>query len=53
MPAVGHVYRLNAISVFAGGYSELKAGVDAGKKGTGIFYIRNKNGVIIEFSKGF
>ncbi len=45
--AVGHVYHLNNIADFVGGYSEARGGITVGK-GVGVLYIRNDNGVEIE-----
>ena len=47
LSAVGHVYYLNDIADFPGGYSEARAGLTLAK-GVGALYIRNDNGVVIE-----
>jgi len=47
LSAVGHVYNLNNIADFPGGYSEARAGITVAK-GVGGLYIRNDNGVEIK-----
>jgi hypothetical protein len=47
LSAVGHVYHLNNIADFPGGYSEARAGLTVAK-GVGALYIRNDKGVVIE-----
>ena len=47
LSAVGHVYHLNDIADFPGGYSEARAGLTVAK-GVGALYIRNDKGVVIE-----
>jgi len=47
LSAVGHVYHLNNIADFPGGYSEARGGITVAK-GIGGLYIRNDKGVVIE-----
>ena len=47
LSGVGHVYYLNNIADFAGGYSDARGGITVGK-GIGGLYIRNDKGVVIE-----
>ena len=47
LSAVGHVYHLNDIAHFPGGYSEARACLTVAR-GVGALYIRNDNDVVIE-----